>query len=1072
MELLPADSPLTDKKPLEALKKEKYVVILLLEAAQVRLKNCDTNDCNDKGGRLDFEVRPLLVPSSLLDGDNESAFNTVLLKRFGVPAGNPLENGDQILQAFYDIVDEDTLIKLEQNLIRCWDRYAGLLGLPAPNPFEKLDLRAIRNKFSYQRGNFHYIQYFYDFIDDLIKAFREFCDKARRFTGVCGGDEQAFPLHLALGLASETTRFGYRDDYRQYFVPVHYLYGQRHLKEEVTLLLQRIKFMVAEFDGSLPSKNQSLQITPSYIGKEPLSDRCIPFYYQRERLDEWWKFSHDRKEGGITVPNALLYDIEPFNAFRIEGHVGKHYVKALSEIVAERDAYNLPFDVVALSAVDLAQIANGNEVTCKVQDLESSYTVLIAGLLCRVEQILTYVGNLRPKRDGVIGDVLATDTLKVDQAASARTFSKRVASIKQELAAQKKVPASATHKEANYIAMVVDTKVDDNEIKLMDFVAKDMGAFLVADRKLFEYILPKPDILLVFLQQLNAIFGYLFEHDLREFDVTAYHKLWDEYQSTVEGVIEAAKKSENEELKDYFAPKNNNVLFNCTNEELFALKEEYSKRLERYQEAVTFAKYFEKHKGFEHKAGVPKGGTFILVYQPPAAGHSTIIPERELRFVAQPIEAGRKLTSDRRTYTDAVSLIERLNLGSEASKVLDALKRREEEEKQQSQLPGGVVIADFYVPYVCKSNCSPIAYVFPPSPDEPSEPGTPDEKVPSVTIEPVVFCVEDKKEYAIKASPAGGKLTINDKENDSTIVPAKRGAGVFIVKYTLPSGDMAETEFTIQEKVAATFEIEKASYSDREMNWQLTLKATTPDCATSKSQWLLDGKPIAENNPQVTQMLTPNNPRAVISYTIHESICGTAVHARTFIRDDQHQTISSEEESVTIPVNTSGPIVVVSAPNGVTATKGALVVSPIQMVKDGLKDGIIAYYYSEGDQVMLAALTFTLSAATKGNAAFEVSIGIPGSELVLTRPRTADDTVNIALKALADGGTSTWTINGKTVKETTSIPVKEFEQLKELVITHQIKFGDGTPAATKTFKQPIATLKKQLEATKGKITVK
>src|SRR5690606_9262495 len=124
------------------------------------------------------------------------------------------------------------------------------LGLSESNPFTKLDLRAIRDTFNYQKGNFHYIQYFYDFIDDLIKGFAEFRDKAQDFFGGCHADEDAFPLHLALGVASESTRFGHWDRYRQYFVPVHYLYGQRHLKEEVTLLLQRLKYMVAEFDSA------------------------------------------------------------------------------------------------------------------------------------------------------------------------------------------------------------------------------------------------------------------------------------------------------------------------------------------------------------------------------------------------------------------------------------------------------------------------------------------------------------------------------------------------------------------------------------------------------------------------------------------------------------------------------------------------------------------------------------------------------------------------------------------------------------------------------------------------------
>src|SRR3546814_8962816 len=92
----------------------------------------------------------------------------------------------------------------------------------------------------------------------------------------------------------------------------------------------------------------------------------------------------------------------------------------------------------------------------------------MAGLLCRVEQILTYVGNLRPKRDGVIGDVLVTDTIKVDKAAAARTFSKRITSIKDELSAQKKETSQAASAPINYIAKVMDAGADDHNVKLME----------------------------------------------------------------------------------------------------------------------------------------------------------------------------------------------------------------------------------------------------------------------------------------------------------------------------------------------------------------------------------------------------------------------------------------------------------------------------------------------------------------------------------------------------------------------------------------------------------------------------
>jgi len=1103
-ELVPSSSPAEAKKAFSSLKRDEYVVVLLLEAKQVKLKNCDTNDCNDKGSRLDFTVKPLLVHIDLLKGDDESFFNTLLLKRYAVPANNRLESGESILSEFYQLVDDDTLTKLEQHLKTCWDRYAVLLELPQSNPFEGLDLKVLRGKFSYQKGNFHYIQYFYDFIDDLIKAVREFDEKVQDFWGRRNANETYFPLHLTLGLASESTRFGYWDRYRQYFVPVHYLHGQEQHKEEVALLLQRMRYMIADFDGTLPSKNQVLQITPSQIGANLLSDRSIPFYYQLNNLHKWWNYRLSRMgipqmnrgyhlRTGIDAPeavkNVLLYDNERFNAFRIEGHVGKPYATALSEIIAERDKYNLPFDVVALSAVDLERIADGNEVSCQVQDLESNYNVMLAGLLCRVKQLLTYVGGLRPKKDTDIGDIRVIDTLKVNDDLSLPTLSKKVTAIRKEVDLQKKVATQPGIKRVNYIEKIVDLGKDDQEVKLMDFVAKDINSFLVTDRKLFEYVLPKPDLLLVFLQRLNAIFGYLFENDLREFDIDAYDKLWAEYESTVNSIIKESANSQNEELKAYFAPKNNNVLFNCANEELYAVKEEYNERIKQYQEAATFARYFERHRGLEHKAGVPKGGTFVLVYQPSAPRYTAVIPEKEIRVVdrfadvvrEEPAETTTKketgrllkdtksaplLSSATMKYADTVSLIEKLGLGADATKVLDALKKKEEAEKLVSKLPGGVVIADFYVPYLVKSNCQPIAYVFQKDiDDEPSQPEEPEEDQPAVVIEPTRFCTNDMKEYSIKISPEGGKLILNGKESEAKIVPGRLGKGTFDVVYTLASGAKASTQFVVEEAVDPDFEVAGADYSEKDRNWKLILKAVVSDGGQLKSQWLLDGKPVAENQSEIKQILTVNNPRATIAYSVTESICGNGERIRTFVRDEQAKTVCSDAATLTIPVKTSGTVVVVAAPKGVTTKGTNLVISPAEMAKDGLKQGVVAYHYANGDTHVLAVLTITL-----GTASFEATIGLPKSDVVVIG-RAVKNVVSVALKALSTGGTSIWTVNGKKAKETMSIPLAEFEKLKELTITHQIDFGDGPCGAEKTYTQSIAVLRRQLVANKGKIVV-
>lgn len=1118
LQLLDNETVADGKKALSTLKKHEYVVVLLLEANQVRLKNCDTNDCNDKGGRLDFEVKPLLVHVGLLNGREEVQYSTLMLKRYGVSLKDRLESGEQILDACYGMLNDDILTKLAQNLRLSWSRYASSLGLPQANPFEKLDLRTIRDRYNYRNGNFHYIQYCYDFIDDLIKAYREFNEKVTDMGSVCGAPLLGFPMHLTLGLASAGTRFGYDDGYRHYFVPAHSLGTQRHYGE-ATLLLQRLQYMVEGFDATLPVKHQVLRITPTHIGYRTLSERCIPFYYRTANLDRWWRYKHSRPgiadanqgyhlalsdEAPEEVKNPLLYDIERFNAFRIEGHIGKRYTTALSEIVAARDAYNLPFDVVALSATDLENITNGNEVTCQLQDLESSYNVMIAGLLCRLEQILTYVGGLRPKKDTEIGDIRIVDAVIGRDVSKVPTFSNKVTAIRNEVSRQKAVATAPVVEKVNYISKILDLGTEDTEVKLMDFVAKDINSFLVADRRLFEYILPKPDLLLVFLQRLNAIFAYLFEHGLDEFDVDAYDKLWVAYLATVNSIIKESANTQNEDLKAYFAPKNNNVLFNCANEELYAVKEEYNGRLERYREAVTFARYVDKHKGLEHKAGVPKGGTFVLVYQPPAPRYTAVIPDRDIRIVdrlvdrepanvrlavnepepvakavkgvqTDPLKTGTSLTAMKPNltlYANTVSLIERLGLGADASKVLEALKKREEEEKQVSKLPAGVVIADFYLPYLCRSNCPPIAYVFQRPPDGPAEPGEPVEEKPTVSITPTEFCSDDQQAYGIAVGPEGGKLTINGKASKTEIVPAKLGAGTFDIAYVLPTGAEAHAQVVVQEAVVADFEVSAAEYTGRDGNWKLTLTANLPGNSKLASQWSLDGKAVAGNRSQLDQVLTPNQPKTAISFAIRGDVCGSGERLRTFTRNEQSRTVCATAKTVEIPLKASGTIHPASVPKGIELKDSVLVIAPAELAKAGTGSAVAAYYHAEGDQVILNVLTVVL-----GTASFAFTVAqpaVPGGGVIVRDVKA--NTVDITLKALSEGGKSTWTVNGsvlkgKTAGEIVRIPQEEFGKLEKLTITHEMDFGDGPCGTASTFAESPAVVQRLLKANNGTITV-
>src|SRR5205085_11772503 len=132
-----------------------------------------------------------------------------------------------------------------------------------------------------------------------------------------------------------------------------------------------------------------------------LSERAIPYYYKvNEAGTELYKFwsyhktSHGNAafnlgynsnvyNGSPGVIHPLLYDIEYYNFFRIEGHIGLNYKACLSNILQQRQTYNLPFDVVAVS-VDQLRVNADSLPECNLQDLEADYKVIISEFACKV----------------------------------------------------------------------------------------------------------------------------------------------------------------------------------------------------------------------------------------------------------------------------------------------------------------------------------------------------------------------------------------------------------------------------------------------------------------------------------------------------------------------------------------------------------------------------------------------------------------------------------------------------------------------------------------------------------------
>jgi hypothetical protein len=243
------------------------------------------------------------------------------------------------------------------------------------------------------------------------------------------------------------------------------------------------------------------------------------------------------------------------------------------------------------------------------------------------------------------------------------------------------------------------------------------------------------------------------------------------------------------------------LLHTCIVERLEALKNEYLRRVAQYRLAKNFGYYFKKHGGIEHKAGVPRGGTFILVYHENRRNRqvdlNSFFVNRDMSHLlltdfrallqpdAQPdtLEYQAKLLSVATLYRDPELYLKfkdlMLQYLDECKDLPDDTRKRisviisQPPARTGFELADGMVIADFYVPYLCCSDCPPVAYIL--------------VEEPSISIAKNEFCSDDKTAYPVQGSPDGGALKIDgaDLANGGDFVPAKYAAGAHTISYTL-----------------------------------------------------------------------------------------------------------------------------------------------------------------------------------------------------------------------------------------------------------------------------------------------
>lgn len=338
-------------------------VLFILETALIDEKNCVNTNCDDKGKRLEFRVRPLVInnadiaPLLLLGFDIKKAYQKIVCPRYNVPFEN-LVTGQQVLNGFKKWYDDTFLTVLSNQINEIYNTNKNILK--STSDFSSLNnckaqlLQIINaNKDKLQ------IQYVCDWIADIVSAYNEIVDFQHQNPTFCCFDESQFPFHIILG------NIHLENNFRTPFIKTGNTDKEILFRNKLNILFERLVLLIKSWSIT----DTVLRITPTIYGKNPLSQKSIPYYYSNFlELNKKWNpdkavknktneiLSYQSEKPNYTnlpwVKKPLLYDLEPYNFLRIEGHIGKNYLEVLTELSSLKDKYNLPFQTIALNAVD------------------------------------------------------------------------------------------------------------------------------------------------------------------------------------------------------------------------------------------------------------------------------------------------------------------------------------------------------------------------------------------------------------------------------------------------------------------------------------------------------------------------------------------------------------------------------------------------------------------------------------------------------------------------------------------------------------------------------------------------
>lgn len=636
------------------------------------------------------------------------------------------------------------------------------------------------------------LQYFYDYLSQLAAAFAELVEVAFDLMDDCTPDMKRFPRYLLLGLVPPFDQlykgFEVPSAYRSSFVQPRIYNSNQNRIQQVRYLYDRLLKLCGFEAGQesfylLPFYKTPIKITPSKDRSAALSEQAIPYYLNYPKLYQSWNYDAYRKgrsdrhpayfypkQAGETTPHVfdeLIYRLDAYNFYRIEGHVGHSNTEVLKEIWDYQKRYNLPFDVVtlklgrmeSLKALNLsaqldylsapfAQLRNKFQKLWKEHEQEWSSNVVLT--------TLKQVFFDQPSLSAVNPDLLLN-----------RFFDCAKASKNYEFVPEQNAPG----KYKLFLKNAAGTRIaqyrfrDQNQqtIERLDFTGLAEDAIAQAQKRIIAGLLDaltlnkttygikrqtpsllrfhlrflSSDQLTVPLERSGNPSLELATLELISLDTFSIQERPDLKIAencpdvmTLYGLLRDLPKDDPDNPDLRFKIGDPEAAQQIDVGELTSLIEAYQQQLEQLVSLQLFQSFAKRHPGMEPLGGVPKGGTFILVYVDGKDATSLLSDEQNRAIYDARVARTQTIEAD--TWLPPAPVDRALPPTWEA--LLKEVRERED-----------VVVADFCLPYRVSSDAPVVNYVL-------ARPR------PVVLLQKTDFCEGDSTSYPFILEPEGGTV--------------------------------------------------------------------------------------------------------------------------------------------------------------------------------------------------------------------------------------------------------------------------------------------------------------------------